>query len=279
MKRSKNPFALGLTNAVMPALFLIGLLPGAQAEQVAEPGRYMHVSDPPPFFARGEESGATQDLFGSTECPSLLFRDGFDPGHLDGTFPGSFEFWSEIAVGEIRYTTAAGLIVRVNNHRVSVHDPWEANKVEHGGDPHENLNGKHIKDWGGMDGWDGTRRTIPIDGGAKVTMESTGAQGVTLFTSIYDRSQNVQIDNTTGTVLHHSTDATDTAAREAAQYDGETARFTVEPATGIALYDNIYNEDSSFTIVPFAVPLGKTGGCANPHQVNDDFDDPSLPHT
>lgn len=153
------------------------------------------------------------------------------------------------------------------------------NKVEHWGDPHENLNGKHIKDWAGMAGWDGARRTMLMNGGAKVTMESAGPQGVTLLTSIYDGQQNLQIDNTTNAILHHGFDAVDTAAREAAQYDGETARFTIDTATGMAEHKNVYNEDATFTVVPFDVLLGTTGGCANPRQTHDYFDDPRLPNT
>ncbi len=49
--------------------------------------------------------------------------------------------------------------------------------------------------------------------------------------------------------------------------------------TGVANYDNIYNEDADFQIVLFNVPLGVTGGCANPNQVQDLFDDPRLAHT
>ena len=158
-------------------------------------------------------------------------------------------------------------------------DPLVFNKVEHWGDPHENLNGKHIKDWGGEPAWDGSRRSLVLGDGSKLTMEALGAQGVVLHTSIYDGDENLQVDNCRNLVVHRAVDATDTALRDAAQHDGETATFSTDAGTAVATYANAYNEDAAFDVVTFDVPLGETGGYANPNQVNDYYDDPRLGHT
>lgn len=269
----------------MAACAISGTSPAGHAEQTVEssqaaaPSQYIAVWDPPSFSIRTEYFHAAQASLGDLECPSFVFRNSFELGRLDGIFHTGFELPPDNAGVPIRYTTAAGFIVQIDKHRIWIQDPWGMNKVEHWGDPHENLNGKHIKDWGGVAGWDGSRRTILIDGGAKVTMEAAGPQGVVLHTSIYGGQQNLQIDNSMNTIPHHGIDAADIAARDATQADGETARFTVDPATAAGLYDNVSNEDSGFNVVPFDVPLGETGGCANPNHVKDFFDDPRMPHT
>lgn len=285
MKRRGPSFTLYLVLIVVATFLLTGLLPGirttpaVQPEQLAGPDRHIDVWDPPPVFIDSGETLAKAGWFATTECPPFLFRNGFDLGLVDGMPLPGLQTPEPVAEAPIVFVTAAGFVVQVNLHTVSIQGPLNMNSVQHWGDPHENLNGKHIKDWGGMDGWDDSHRTILLDGGAKVTMESTGAHGVVLLTSIYDGPQNVQIDNSTNTLLHHSMDPADTVAREAAQHDGETARFRVDTSTGVAWYDNIHNEDANFNVVPIPAPLGSTGGCANPHRVNDYFDDPRLPHT
>ena len=286
MRLQTHPFGLFYTLASMAAFLMIGVLPVAHAEQVvvpapaAKPGRYMAVWDPPPFFVGNERVGAKNASLAAQECRSIVFRNSFEYVLWQGDVPiAGHQLPPGTAGLPIRYVTKDGFTIRIDLHRMSVQDPLERNKVEHWGDPHENLNGKHIKDWAGMAGWDGTRRTILLDGGAKVTMEAIHAQGVMLLTSIYDGQHSLLIDNSTNTILYYGTDAADTATRDAAQYDGETARFTVDTSTGVALYDNIYNEDANFNKVLFDVKLGETGGCANPYQVQDFFDDPRLPHT
>lgn len=238
----------------------------------ASPGiRHMDVSDPPPFVLKHNPALQESDgPLGPGGCPAFLLRNGFESGKLtqaggDGT--------------EIQYITSGGYLLSIDLHTIQIQDPISRNKVEHWGDPHENLNGKQIKDWAGAAGWDGSRRTIMLGDGTKVTMEATGPMGVVELTSIYDGDQNVQIDNSENTVQHHGVDPTDTAARDAAQYDGEASQFTTNTNTGVAIYTTIYNEDATFQVVPFNVQLGQTGGCANPNTTNDYFDDPRLGHT
>lgn len=141
----------------------------------------------------------------------------------------------------ITYTTRGGYKVTVDKDKVSVKDP-NGNEVKHHGDPHEDLNGKHIKDW------EGKQRSMVLADGTKITLSAEDAKGVTKHTSIYDGGQNVQIDNSKNEVQHQSYNDMDTWMREAAQYDGETAVFRPD-ANGGAVYYNVYNqaENGAFT--------------------------------
>jgi hypothetical protein len=173
----------------------------------------------------------------------------------------------------IEYKTSGGYTIKVDKHTITITDPQGKNKVEHWGDPHENLNGKHIKDW------EGKQRTILLEDGTKITMTAQGPQGVTESMSIYDGRQNVQINNNKNEITHHSMNPWDTAIRERQQYDGETAIFRTNNRTGVATYSNIYTQDSSFNITRSYQQLGTTGGYANPNDVRDFYDDPRLGHT
>lgn len=195
----------------------------------------------------------------SRKCPG--FADGFESGGL------------------VWYETSGGYCIGMHGHTITIVDPLRMNTVQHWGDPHENLNGKHIKDWGGADAWDGRRRSILLDDGTKITMEAVGPHGVNDWTSIYDGSVNLQYDNGLRQAVHISADQADTDAREQAQYDGETAQFTTNVTTAVADYINLYVENDAFITMETVVPLGSTGGFANPRQVNDLFDDPRMPHT
>ena len=177
------------------------------------------------------------------------------------------------------YVTGGGYTVKVHAHTITITDPLGRNTVQHWGDPHENLNGKHIKDWGGSPHWEGLRRTLLLGDGSKVTMEAAGPHGVTTWTSIYDGDAHVQFDNCRSQVAWQGNDPAETTQLERTQYDGEASSFSSDAQTGVARYDNAYNEDESFERVGTPVPLGTTGGFANPNQVNDLFDDPRLGHT
>lgn len=172
----------------------------------------------------------------------------------------------------ISYTTRGGYQVSVNKHTITVKDPSGKNVLKHWGDPHENLNGKHLKDW------QGKQRSVVLGDGTKITMSATGPKGVTLNTSIYDGRQNVQIDNKKNQVTHHSFNPYDTMYREMGQYDGETALFRTG-RNGAGVYNNIYNQDKHFGITPLYQQLGRTGGYFNPSKVYDFFDDPTLKHS
>lgn len=206
-------------------------------------------------------------------CP--IFRNGFEAADASFRLPAP---WATATVN-LDFVTPGGYTIRIGTHTVTITDAMGMNTIQHWGDPHENLNGKHIKDWGGPAGWDGARRSVLLGDGSKVTMESSGWQGLILLTSIYAGGQNIQFDNAANEVVHRSTDPLDTQQRERAQYDGETALFRSSDATGIATYTNVYNENAQFEQASFAVPLGTTGGCDNPTQVSDLYDDSRLGHT
>lgn len=151
------------------------------------------------------------------------------------------------------------------------------------GDPHENLNGKHIKDW------EGSRRTLLLDDGTKVTLHADGPQRVVHTTSIYDGPQSHEIGNA-GNQLRHSCVHAETAARrDAEEADGETAHLVIlrSPASvaGGLFTENIYTEpeepeEGEAVRMWNPALLGETGEMdINPNRVNDYYDDPRLGHT
>ena len=172
----------------------------------------------------------------------------------------------------ISYTTSGGYQVTVDKHTISVKDPSGKNVLKHWGDPHENLNGKHLKDW------QSKQRTVVLGDGTKLTMSADGPKGVTLNTSIYDGNQNVQINNKDNQVYHHSFNPYDTMYREMNQYDGETALFQTN-RFGAGVYNNIYNEDKNFNVSSLYQQIGRTGGFFNPGKVYDFYEDPTHANT
>lgn len=182
----------------------------------------------------------------------------------------------------LEYTSRSGLwTIRIDGHTITLtrsgRFTWQV-----WGDPHENLNGKHIKDW--LD----TRRTLLLDDGVKVTMDSYGPFNVVHTTSIYDGEQSHQISNLDNVVRHSCVNAAVARARDAEEADGETAYLSNlrGPSTsiGYVYVENVYTE----SVGPHgasepefeAVPLGETGDAeTNPQQVNDLYDDPRFGHT
>ncbi|MBB5209256.1 hypothetical protein [Chiayiivirga flava] len=196
-------------------------------------------------------------------CPNFL--DGLEIVPV-GTLTGG-------AGAPIQFVTHGNYTVKLDRHTVTITDPLGRNTIQHWGDPHENLNGKHIKDW------NGAQRTLLLGDDTRITLEASGPHGVVVLTSIYDGRHNVQIDNATNTIVHTSTSLADTLCHERTQHDGETARFSTDAQTGIAVYRQVYVEDAAFQTTPDDQMLGTTGGFENPNQVNDYYDDPRLGHT
>ena len=177
------------------------------------------------------------------------------------------------------HVTGGGYTIKIDRHTITITDALGTNTVQHWGDPHENLNGKHIKDWGDGVRWEGLHRTLLLGDGSKVTMEAQGPHGVTQWTSIYDGNAHIQFDNCRTRIAWQGNDPAGTAQLEKSQYDGETSTFTTDAQTGVATYSTVYNEDESFDRVSTPQQLGTTGGFANPNQVNDWYDDERLGHT
>jgi len=144
--------------------------------------------------------------------------------------------------GPIQYRTSGGWNVQIDKDKVIITDPTGKQKVEHSGDPHEYVNGKHIKDWEGKD------RSLVLPDGTKITMNASGPQGLVEHTSIYDGNQNIQIDNRSNQIEHRSFNPYDTRMREAYQADGETSSLRTSWDGNKLSYDNLYTQDRSLGI-------------------------------
>lgn len=182
------------------------------------------------------------------------------------------------------YTTTGGWRVTVNRFTVTLARPGDADKIESWGagaaegTQHENLNGKHIKDWIGTTG----RRTFRLPDGAVVTLRTCPGH-VLAFASVYDGAHTRRVSAETNAVLFSSDDAAVATRLEALEADGETARVYVNDADGVS-YENIHEQTvlpdgSAGPVVPGVLPLGETGGPQNPTRVRDYYDDPRLGHT
>jgi hypothetical protein len=188
--------------------------------------------------------------------------------------------------GKLEYTSRSGRwIMTVDQHTITlirkIGSTYQV-KWEIWGDPHENLNGKHVKDW------EGRRRTLLLDDGTKITMDANGPDSVVQTTSIYDGAQSHEIGNTGNKIRHSCVNAQTAAKRDAEESDGETAYLVVlrSPASvaGGLLVENIYTEtagtdgESVRTFVP--VLVGETGEAdLYPNLVNDFYDAPGMGHT
>ena len=165
------------------------------------------------------------------QCYPPQYGTGNPGGHLCQEKPGA----------PINYTTSGGWKVSINGDKVIATSPDGKQKIEHSGDPHEYVNGKHVKDW------EGKQRSMVLPDGTKVTMGAQGANGVVETTSIYDGDQNIQIQNKGNEITHRSFDPRDTRARDAWQYDGETAGVSYNNKGGID-YTNYYTQDENFGV-------------------------------
>src|SRR5690606_19845972 len=224
--------ALKSAVACAAALFVHGFVP------LREP-----LAVPDPWTALLSSPAAKVDYVAAANAGCTDFSDGF-----------------ERVPSQVRHVTGGGYIVTVSAHTVTITDPLGRNTVQHWGDPHENLNGKHIKDWGDGVRWEGLHRTLLLGDGSKVTMEAQGPHGVTQWTSIYDGNAHIQFDNCRTRIAWQGNDPAGTAQLEKSQYDGETSTFTTDAQTGVATYSTVYNEDESFDRVSTPQQLGTTGG-------------------
>lgn len=248
----------------------------------------------------GDWSGSQPRLSGNINNPNLVnlwftqdaqnayFR--IDACKRIDDLPG--EMRQEAAGDPMQYTTRGGRwTIKVDASTITVTRTTHCQgaTVETWGHPHENLNGKHIKDWLT------DRRSLLLDDGTKITMHADGPQQVVRLMSIYDGPNSFEIDNDNNTISHQSTDLTVAQQRDEGEADGETAHVKLVPdsapgALGHVDFRNIYTQDNpgpapqclTGPLDPLCVevPLGTTGDFyLNPNQVNDLFDDPRLAHT
>jgi hypothetical protein len=180
------------------------------------------------------------------------------------------------------YTTASGKwLVKVYGSTITVSSSMYRT-YEFWGDGHENLNGKHLKDWFGE------RRTLLLDDGAKITLHAYAADQPVHTTHIIDGAQSHEIGNQ-GTVVRHScVNAQVAMARDLEEADGETAYLSHlrSPASneGYVHVENVYTEAATPEGVAApefsALQLGETGEAdINPKQIHDFYDDPRIGHT
>lgn len=185
--------------------------------------------------------------------------------------------------GVLQYTSRSGKwVVSIDQHTLTFRHPYGNFKWEVWGDPHENLNGKHIKDW------EGDRRSLVLDDGTKITMDAYGPHKVVHTTSIYDGARSHEVGNVGNVVRHSCVNALVTATRDAEEVDGETAFLAQIVGPGIvrgSLYvENVYTEalgpEGAQSPVFEPATLGETGDAdTNPNDVVDYYDDPRLGHT
>ena len=177
------------------------------------------------------------------------------------------------AIGEpMVYTTRDCWTVTVDKHTVTVTDPSKLGAYQAWGDPHENLNAKHVKDWLG------SRRSIAFEG-AMVTMVAEGPTAVMDSLTIYDGPRSYTIVNVGNMIIDQTLDEASTLARDEGEADGE-AGCLANKADGGLLFDNTYQQDEDadghpLEMVPALVRIAETFGPANPTQVNDYY--PPLP--
>lgn len=233
-------------------------------------------------FAGGPYSGGEAYL---PVAPSAMV--GAD---VEGACPASGEVrgrLTQATAGQpIDYVSRSGdWVIKIDKHTITVTRVGDFFTWQVWGDPHENLNGKHIKDW--LD--PGLRRTLLLQDGTKITMHADGPDRVVHTTSIYDGPESHEIGNTANEVRHSCVDGAVALQREAQEPDGETAVLSVlrtgHSLIGAMFVANVYDEQPAGAGEPHtlhfsAQPLGFTGeGDVNRKQINDLFDDPRIGHT
>lgn len=171
------------------------------------------------------------------------------------------------------YTSATGWTITVDLSTITIISSDGKASSQHWGAPvHENFNGKHMKDWLG------TSRTVILPGNAMITMKTNTPTGVVAAVSIYDVDQTHKINTLTNTVI---TSTSQVRVGEVAEPDGETMNF-IHIGGGRYYMENIYTQNSTgdgTDAVQEEIPIGNSGGDANPNQLNDYYNDPRLAHT
>lgn len=157
--------------------------------------------------------------------------------------PGAHKLTQDGPGQALHYTTSGGYTVSVNHDAVTITDQSGRHQLVHSGDPHEYIDGSHVKDW------DEKTRSVILDDGTKITMEAPAANGVIQHTSIYDGAEQIQISNGDNSLHSLSFDARQTARAEGRQADGETAYFGHD-VWGDLVYRDLYTQDASLAVKP-----------------------------
>lgn len=144
----------------------------------------------------------------------------------------------------IDYTTHGGYKVNVNGTTVTITDPSGKHTVTHSGDPHEYVDGKHVKDW------DEKTRTMILEDGTRVTMNATSKDGLITDTTIYDGAQEIKINNQNTTVSSVSFDPYKTQYDARHQAAGETAYFGHDQR-GALVYRDLFKQNADLSVTPY----------------------------
>jgi len=170
----------------------------------------------------------------------------------------------------INYKTSGGWNVQVNGGEITITDPNGEHKVVHSGDPHEYVDGKHIKDW------DEKTRSLILADGTKITMNATGPQGTIQNYSIYDGNESIQINANGNKIDNVSFDPRQRMWADANQSDGETA-YVGYDRKGDFVYKDIYKQNENLGVTPYYKDLAKVDShWWNPKHVHDQYNDPRL---
>ena len=224
----------------------------------------LHQFSPPPQNCR---PSPCQDFGFGQQCPPSQRDYGHCRGSQNQNRGGTLE--QEAEGKPITYTTSGGYKVSVDGHTINITDPNGKNTVKTWGDPHENVNGKHVSDW------QEKQRSIVLDDGTKLTMSADNPKGVVESMSIYDGRQSIQIDNNKNKITGHSYNPYETRNQEQSQYDGSVA-YLQTGNDGSLNFANYYTQDQDFNINRNYQLLATvdSGGT-----VTDHFDDPTHKNT
>ena len=116
--------------------------------------------------------------------------------------------------GSINYATTGGWKVNVNGTTITMTSPDGKDTTKIWGDPHV------VEADGSKWDWDAKTSTFLLPDGTKVTMNADSASGVVKSTSIYDKAQQVTIDNSKMTFTS-SVDKKKTKEAEQKEDDGQ----------------------------------------------------------
>jgi hypothetical protein len=144
----------------------------------------------------------------------------------------------------INYTTSGGYKVNVNGTTVTITDPSGKHTVTHSGDPHEYVDGQHVKDW------DEKTRSLVLGDGTRITMNATAHNGTITDTSIYDGAEEVKINNQNNTVNSVGFNPYKTAYDQTHQSAGETGYFGID-ASGAEVYKDLFKQNPDLSVTPY----------------------------
>jgi hypothetical protein len=178
-----------------------------------------------------------------------------------------------------QYKTSGGWVIDINffDRITFSHPNYPGNSLELSGAPggsfttarEEIFNGTHIKNR------HGSRRSIILPDGVKVTMAARGEEGDLIWVSIYEGNESHRINAICG-VDHSSLDYEEAQQMDNNEADGETGLLSL---TIIFMqFTNLYSEKTLTDKIMY-IELLAEAKFAIPAEVTDSYDDPRLSDT